>query len=54
MLRAQAAQLYRRDERRYLYLLSFVVHQYYELGDALVDTLLQTVTSTVNHCREQV
>ncbi|WP_223847214.1 hypothetical protein [Hymenobacter montanus] len=54
VLRAQAAQLYRRDERRYLYLLSFVVHQYYELGDALVDTLLQTMTSTVNQCREQV
>lgn len=28
VLRAQAAQLYRRDERRYLYLLSFMVHQY--------------------------
>ena len=54
VLRAQAAQLYRRDERRYLYLLSFMVHQYYELGDALVDTLLQTVTSVVNQCREQV
>ncbi|RPD44082.1 Tn3 family transposase [Hymenobacter sediminis] len=54
VLRAQAAQLYRRDERRYLYLLSFVVHQYYELGDALVDTLLQTMTSAANQCREQV
>jgi hypothetical protein len=54
VLRAQAAQLYRRDERRYLYLLSFVVHQYYELGDALVDTLLHTTTSAANQCREQV
>jgi len=54
VLRAEAAQLYRRDERRYLYLLSFVVHQYYELGDALVDTLLQTVTSAANQCHEQV
>ena len=45
VLPAQTAQFYRRDERRYLYLLSFVVHQYYELGGALVDTLLQTVTS---------
>ncbi|AMJ67739.1 hypothetical protein AXW84_21690 [Hymenobacter sp. PAMC 26628] len=54
MLRAQAAQFYRRDERRCLYLLSFVVHQYYELGDAPVDTLLHTVTSAANQCREQV
>ena len=31
-----------------------MVHQYYELGDALVDKLLYTVTSAANQCREQV
>ena len=34
VLRAQAAQLYCRDERRYLYLLSFVVHQYCTMNSA--------------------
>ena len=47
VLRAQAAQLYCRDERRYLYLLRFVAHQYYKFGDALDDTVLALVKSLV-------
>ena len=44
VFKAQPAQLYRRDNRRYLYLVGFIVHQYREWTDALVDTLLQSVS----------
>ena len=50
VIRAQPAQLYRRDKQRYLYLIGFIVHQYNEWTDALVDTLLQTVSHYFSQC----
>lgn len=54
VLKAQPAQLYRRDNRRYLYLVGFIVHQYREWTDALVDTLLQSVSHFFSQCEERL
>jgi hypothetical protein len=54
VLKAQPAQLYRRDNRRYLFLIGFIVHQYYEWTDALVDTLLQSVSHFFSQCEERL
>jgi TnpA family transposase len=48
VLKAQIFQISRRDDRKYLYLLSFVIHQYYRLNDLLTETILQAVQSSVN------
>ncbi len=48
VLRAQVFQISRRDEKKYLYLLSFVIHQYYRLNDLLTETILQAVKKSFN------
>lgn len=48
VVRSQAMQLIRRDQRKYLYLITFVIHQYYHLNDLLVDTILQVVRTSSN------
>jgi len=48
VLKAQIFQISRRDDRKYLYLLSFIIHQYYRLNDLLTDTILQTVQNSLN------
>ena len=35
-------------------LISFIIHQYYQLGDALVQTFNQAVTSAVNDCENKI
>ena len=47
-LKSQVFQLARRDERRYLYLLAFVIHQYHGLNDLLIDAALQSVQTARN------
>ncbi|OPY68305.1 MAG: Tn3 transposase DDE domain protein [Syntrophorhabdus sp. PtaU1.Bin050] len=47
-IKPQVFQLARRDKSRYLYLLAFVVHQYYKLNDTVIDALLQSIQSTNN------
>lgn len=54
VLRAQPAQLYRRQKQRYLFLIGFIIHQYYEWTDALVDTLLQTISHFFSQCEAQL
>jgi hypothetical protein len=39
--------------KRYLYLLAFIAHQYYYRQDLLVDTLLQSVQSTLNRIEKK-
>ena len=43
----------RRDESRYLHLTAFVVFQTFRLQDMLVDSLLQTVQTTVNSATQE-
>jgi len=40
--------LRRSDEERYLYLFSFIVHQYYSGQDVLIDTLILSVQASLN------
>jgi len=50
----QIFQVADRDNTRYLLLISFIIHQYYQLGDALVQTFNQAVTSAVNDCENKI
>lgn len=48
VVKSQVFQLIRRDDKKYLYLLAFVIHQYYRLNDLLGDAILQCVQAAVN------
>ena len=48
VVKSQVFQLIRRDDKKYLYLLAFVTHQYYRLNDFLGDAILQCVQSASN------
>ncbi|MBC7390523.1 MAG: Tn3 family transposase [Opitutaceae bacterium] len=50
----QVYQIANRNTIRYLLLISFVTHQYYSLGDALILTLNSAVTGCVNGCENFV
>ncbi len=51
--KAQIFQIARRDEKRYLYLLSFIIHQYYTMQDLFIDILLQSVQRSINHAKNE-
>ena len=51
--KAQIFQLARRDEKRYLYLLAFIIHQYYTMQDLFIDILLQSVQRSINHAASE-
>ncbi len=51
--KAQIFQIARRDEKRYLYLLSFIIHQYYTMQDLFIDILLLSVQRSINHARNE-
>ncbi|MBI1425692.1 MAG: Tn3 family transposase [Gammaproteobacteria bacterium] len=47
--KSQVFQIKRRaDESRYLHLLTFIVHQFYQLQDVLIETPMSAVTSSYN------
>lgn len=50
----QVTQIATRTTNRYLLLISFIIHQYYMLGDALILTLNSAVTNYVNGCENLV
>ncbi|KAA6439893.1 Tn3 family transposase [Dyadobacter flavalbus] len=50
----QVTQIATRSTNRYLLLISFIIHQYYMLGDALILTLNSAVTNYVNGCENLV
>ncbi|WP_221393482.1 DUF4158 domain-containing protein [Dyadobacter sp. NIV53] len=50
----QVTQITTRSTNRYLLLISFIIHQYYMLGDALILTLNSAVTNYVNVCENLV
>jgi hypothetical protein len=39
--------MHQREEKRHLFLLAFVVHQFYQLNDLLIEILVQSVFSTI-------
>jgi TnpA family transposase len=51
--KAQIFQIARRDEKRYLYLLAFIIHQYYTMQDLFIDILLQSVQRAINHAASE-
>jgi hypothetical protein len=51
VIKAQIFQIARRDERRYLYLLCFIIHQYYCLQDLLIDVALKVEQTADNKAR---
>jgi len=48
VLDSRSTNLFNRISNRYLLLISFVIHQFMNLGDALVSTFLSAVTSSLN------
>ncbi|HYT45348.1 MAG TPA: Tn3 family transposase, partial [Methylomirabilota bacterium] len=50
--KAQIPQIARRGNDKYIYLLAFIVHQYYSIQDALVDMLLRAVQTATNKAEE--
>jgi hypothetical protein len=50
----QIPQVATRSTIRYLLLISFIIHQYYLLGDALILTLNSAVTNYINSCENLV
>jgi len=49
VFRSQVFQISRRDEKRYLYLLSFIVDNLYELNDMLVVKLNKSIQQALNY-----
>jgi hypothetical protein len=48
VLKSQVFQISRREDKRYLLLIAFVIHQYYRLNDVLIEILMQSVQTTLN------
>jgi TnpA family transposase len=48
VIKSQVFQISRREEKKYLYIIAFVIHQYYRLNDILIETLMQAVQSALN------
>jgi Tn3 transposase DDE domain-containing protein len=54
VLQSRAHQMLQKSEQdKYLYIIAFIIHQYYKLQDGLLDTLTQVVQHAVNKAREQ-
>ena len=48
VIKSQVFQISRRENRRHLFLLAFVIHQYYRLNDVLIEILMQAVQTALN------
>ena len=48
VIKSQVFQISRRGDKRYLLLISFVIYQYYKLNDILIETLFQSVQTSLN------
>jgi TnpA family transposase len=53
VIKTEIFQIARRDEKKYLYLLCFIIHQYYSLQDLLIDVLLKVVQSSDNTAKRK-
>jgi hypothetical protein len=52
-IKVQHFQIERRNEKRYLYLLCFIVHQYYTLQDMLIETLIKVSQTAKNNAKKK-
>jgi TnpA family transposase len=48
VIKSQVFQISHREDNRYLLLIAFVIHQYYQLNDDLVDAMVQSTQSAKN------
>lgn len=48
VIKSKIFQMHQREEKRHLLLLAFVIHQFYQLNDVLIEILMQSVQSTLN------
>ena len=54
VLQSRTNQMLQKSEQdKYLYIIAFIIHQYYKLQDGLLDTLTQVVQHAINKAREQ-
>lgn len=53
VIKTEIFQIARRDEKRYLYLLCFIIHQYYYLQDLLIDIVLKVMQSADNTAKRK-
>ena len=53
VIKTEIFQIARRDEKRYLYLLCFIIHQYYSLQDLLIDIVLKVVQTADNAAKRK-
>ena len=54
VLQSRTNQMLQKSEQdKYLYIIAFIIYQYYKLQDGLLDTLTQVVQHAVNKAREQ-
>ena len=51
-IKVQRFQIERRNELRYLYLLCFIIHQYYTLNDLLIEKLVKVVQTANNKAKK--
>lgn len=47
-IKSKIFQMHQREEKRHLFLLAFVVYQFYQLNDVLIEILIQSVQSALN------
>ena len=48
VIKSQVFQISQREDNRYLLLIAFVIHQYYQLNDNLIDAMIQSTQSAKN------
>ncbi len=48
VIKSKTFQMHRRDEKRYLFLMAFVVYQFFQLNDVLIEILMQSVQLVLN------
>jgi len=53
VIKAEIFQIARRDQKRYLYLLCFIAHQYCTVQDLLMDILLKVVQTAQNSAKRE-
>src|SRR3990172_5838286 len=53
VVKSQVFQINRREDKKYLFLISFVINQYYRLNDLLIEILMQAVQSSLNNSAKE-
>ncbi len=48
VIKSKIFQMHRREEKKHILLLTFVIHQFYQLNDIIIEILMHTVQSALN------